>query len=149
MQTEHAYDKIYLGDAISARGSLFLQVCRKNTGWDFSHFYEGFMRSKTAELLDIGWPRVTCLNGRELYLHLQEEEPYLFVKGDHSWWESAAEWSGWFLCKYQWYWNLPSKEIAKVYTPECLLRIWPGAHSQGLTNYVMDNPPAGRESDLT
>lgn len=148
MQTEHAYHKLYLGDAISARGSLFAKVSNPDSGWNFSYFYENFMQSRTAKLLDIGWPRVICLNGVELLHLLQEEEPQLFVKGEHPWWVSAAEWAGWFLCKYQWYWNIPSKELVKRYTSKELLFIWPGAHSWGLTNYVMDNPPPGKESDL-
>lgn len=148
MQIEHAYDRLYLGDAMTARGSLFVQVSRDESGWDFSHFYEGFMKSETTRLLDKGWPRVACLNGVELLHYLQEHEPQLFVKGKHPWWVSAAEWAGWFLCQYQWYWNTPSKELVERYTPDCLLRIWPGAHSWGLMNYIMDNPPPGKESDL-
>lgn len=146
---EPAYPGLYVDDAMWSRGSLFVQVADDGTGWDFSHFYEEFMRCKTAELLDSGWPRVVCLNGTELLRYLQEYEPQLFVKGEHPWWPSAAEWSGWFLCKYQWYWNIPSKELVTRFTPDLLLRIWPGAHSQGLMNYVMDNPPAGWESTLT
>lgn len=148
MQTERAYSSSYVEEATEARGGLFALIANKEYGWDFSHFYEGFMRSETARLLDKGWPRLVCLNEYELLQYLQEKEPRLFIKGEHPWWVSAAEWAGWFLCQYQWYWNTSSKELVERYTPDCLLRIWPGAHSWGLMNYVMDNPPPGKVSDL-
>lgn len=139
-EMKYAYDKLYISDAMSARGSLFLQVVRDRSEIDFNHFYKGFMTCTTTQALDTGWPRVACLNGTELLHHLEEYEPHLFIKGEHDWWESAAEWSGWFLCVFQWYWNIPSPKIAKVYTPDVLLRIWPGAHSQGLMSFVQNNP---------
>lgn len=138
----HPYDEIYLSDNIITRGSLFAQVSRDTSGWDFSHFYREFMRCKTIAKLDISWPRYACLNGVELRMYLEEEEPHLFIKGEHPWSESAAEWAGWFLAYHQWYWNVSSPKLGDFYTTETLLRMYPGAHTKGLGCVVEDENPA-------
>lgn len=101
----HAYDEMYLGDIKHAQRSLFGHLARPENNVDMDRFIIEYMNSETRAALDIGWPKVASLNGRELLTYLREEEGYEPPYGVSLFSVEEAEWVGRFFADYQWYWG--------------------------------------------
>lgn len=109
-----AYDKDYLPGACDNLG-VMLDYAVGCCGMDLRVFYDRFLGSGVAGAIEAGHPRFLAgLSGLELAAIVLENsgsafpfrEEYSFPAHD-----SRLYWTGWALCRYQWFCARPFEEI--------------------------------------
>lgn len=102
--TTHAYNPLYLEDAMNNLGTML--DCAANVAhYDLLTFYEMFLSSGIASQMEIGNPRfVSGLSGLELMeLVVQRTSDKALPENRYSLFDRTPEfWTGWVLAYYQW-----------------------------------------------
>ena len=126
----HAYDEIYLGKAQMTLAWMFdyaVNGCRI----DVEEFYRMFLTSAYVHRFEKGNCSVVAgLSGVELAQRViwertpDEELPQpVFSLA-----RSPEYWLGYSLAYYQWYYNLPSREVVKKIPLDFLEKVYYGLH---------------------
>lgn len=126
-----AYSKVYLEDVVENQGKLFDFVANNFPNSDTEDFIKIYMSSKTRKSIDEASAYVNTMNAKELWEYFTKTEKY-FLKPGKSLEGFIPDWIGEFYAYYQWYYNMPSREIVKKITPEFLMKAYHGLHDLDL-----------------
>lgn len=114
----HAYDEIYLEDAMRNLGEAIDYIssdCQK----DIDEFFHLFISTGIAEEFGNGNPSyIAGMSGPELAMAVFEKAGYqgTFPCSSENTNKSPAYWCGWILAYYQWYTAMPFREISYYIT---------------------------------
>ena len=127
----HAYSEAYLGDVVEDQGKLFDLVSQRYPDNDTEDFINTYMASNTRKSIDISMAYVSTMDANELWEYFTETEGYKLKPG------KALEgfmpaWIGEFYAYYQWFYNIPSKEIVKKIPVSFLRKAYSGLHDLSL-----------------
>ena len=105
-----AYSDVYLGDVVENQGKLFDYVANTYPDKDTEDFINAYMTSKTRQSIDQAKAYVNTMDAKELWEYFKETEHYSLQQGKAM--EGfMPDWIGEFYAYYQWYFNMPSKEV--------------------------------------
>jgi hypothetical protein len=127
----HAYSEAYLGDVVEDQGKLFDLVSQRYPDNDTEDFINTYMASNTRKSIDSSMAYVSTMDANELWEYFTETEGYKLKPG------KALEgfmpaWIGEFYAYYQWFYNIPSKEIVKKIPVSFLRKAYSGLHDLSL-----------------
>ncbi len=135
----HAYDRLYLEDAMHNMGTMF-DCAIHIAHCDLTLFFEMFLSSGVASQMEVGNPRyVAGMSGMELMRVVLEKA------SDLQWNETAyapaertAEyWAGWTLAYYQWHTAYSFSFIQnKGLDISTILSLYPTLHEADLSKFV-------------
>lgn len=122
-----AYAKEYLDDVVENQGKLFDYVALNYPDYDTEDFIIRYMESKTRKAIDDSQAYVNTMNYKELWEYFTKSEGYTLKKG------SAIEgflpaWIGEFYAYYQWYCDIPSRELINKIPMAFLKKAYGGLH---------------------
>lgn len=122
-----AYAKEYLDDVVENQGKLFDYVALNYPDYDTEDFIIRYMESKTRKAIDESQAYVNTMNYKELWEYFTKSEGYTLKKG------SAIEgflpaWIGEFYAYYQWYYDIPSRELINKIPVAFLKKAYGGLH---------------------
>ncbi len=122
-----AYAKEYLDDVVENQGKLFDYVALNYPDYDTEDFIIRYMESKTRKAIDDSQAYVNTMNYKELWEYFTKSEGYTLKKG------SAIEgflpaWIGEFYAYYQWYYDIPSRELINKIPVAFLKKAYGGLH---------------------
>lgn len=129
---EHAYNEMWVADAVESQGVLFAYVSRTKPDCDFEQFIRDWMRCIIRKDIDRGVTRYACAPGVELLEDFLQEEQYAWPEGVCRMDWDMAYWVGRFYSYSQWYWNIPSAELVELIPPALLGTVYPGLHDSAL-----------------
>ena len=134
----HAYDEIYLDDAMKNLGEAFdyaVNYCHL----DLSAFLQMFITSGYASSYEKGVPKIISgLSGTELVYDIlvksmnQREFPDFEIEYHYS----KEYWCGWILAYYQWYTGRSFKSIQTYITMSEIEKLYPTLHEASETKFV-------------
>ena len=134
----HAYDEIYLDDAMKNLGEAFdyaVNYCHL----DLSAFLQMFITSGYASSYEKGVPKIISgLSGTELVYDIlvksmnQREFPDFEIEYHYS----KEYWCGWILAYYQWYCGRSFKDICKYLPAEQLEKMYPALHTASENRFI-------------
>ena len=122
-----AYPEVYLNDVVENQGKLFDLVAQSFPDKDTADFIKAYMSSKTRKSIDEGKAYVNTMDSKTLLAYFLETEKYELRSG------KAIEgfmpdWIGEFYAYYQWYYNVPSKEVVEKIPVAFLMKAYYGFH---------------------
>lgn len=122
-----AYAKEYLADVVENQGKLFDLVASSYPDCDTEDFITSYMSGMTRKAIDEGQAYVNTMDYKTLWDYFSRKDSYTPKKG------SAIEgfmpeWIGEFYAYYQWYYNIPSRELIKKVTVDFLKKAYVGLH---------------------
>ncbi len=131
-----AYAEEYLNDVVENQGKLFDLVSQQYPDKDTEDFINAYMASRTRGSIDKAQAYVNTMDAKELWAYFTETEHYALKDG------KALEgfmpaWIGEFYAYYQWYYNLPSAELAKKVPLTFLKKAYAGLHDLELNLAVV------------
>lgn len=127
-----AYDWIYLDEIVETQGWLFECLDDLVPGIDMDDFINRYMRSETRKWVDIAYPYVGTMNYDILYEYFVETEGFEPRFTERGFDQIALNWIGQFYARYQWWYNIPSREVIELLPLERMLRAYPGLHDLDL-----------------
>ena len=127
----YAYSEVYLNDVVENQGKLFDLVSRHYPNKDTVDFIESYMKSKTRKSIDEAQAFVNTMNAQELWNYFCETEHYQ-LKDGKALEGFIPDWIGEFYAYYQWYYNIPSKEVICKVPLEFLVKAYYGLHDLDL-----------------
>jgi len=122
----HAYDELYLYDAMRTLASAFdfvANIC----DIDLDSFMSLFIASKLSETFEIGFPRVVSgLSGPELAMEVFSKVGFEYVLADEEPdYDSSPEyWCGWIVAYYQWKTGRSFKDIQSLISMNEILSLY-------------------------
>lgn len=126
----HAYDKIYLDDAMKNLGEAFdyaVNICNMTA----DEFIDIFIAEGVAEQFGRGVPKcVSGMSGTELVCDTVERSgkrmdfPEAAVAYDYS----PEYWCGWILAYYQWYTGRSFSDIKRHVSMSEIIKLYPTLH---------------------
>lgn len=122
-----AYAQDYLDDVVENQGKLFDFVSYTYPDMDTEDFINTYMASKTRKSIDESQAYVNTMNAKELWKYFVETEKYTLKRGK-SLKGFIPDWVGEFYAYYQWYYDIPSKEIIKKIPLDFLEKAYYGLH---------------------
>ena len=122
-----AYPEEYLNDVVENQGKLFDFVAQQYPDKDTEDFINTYMASKTRKSIDEAKAYVNTKDAKELWEYFTETEKYNFRIGKALSGFMPA-WIGEFYAYYQWFYDLPSAELAKKIPVDFLKKAYPGLH---------------------
>lgn len=122
-----AYSEEYLNDVVENQGKLFDFVAQQYPDKDTEDFINTYMASKTRKSIDEAKAYVNTKNAKELWEYFTETEKYNLRTGKALSGFMPA-WIGEFYAYYQWFYDLPSAELAKKIPVDFLKKAYPGLH---------------------
>ena len=134
----HAYDEIYLDDAMDNMGEMLDYVVTQ-CKIDLEEFWDMFLASDYARQFEKGVPKIVAgTSGTELALNVLGKY-YVdmeFPKAQVEYECSATYWSGWILAYYQWYTNRSFSNIRKYISMEEIEALYPTLHEASEQKFV-------------
>lgn len=134
----HAYDKMYLDDAMRNLGEAFdyaVNVCNMEP----DDFMDMFIAGGLAEQFGLGVPKyISGMSGIELVWEVigrsgqLRELPEPWIEYDYS----PEYWCGWILAYYQWYTGRSFKNIRQHISMSEILRLYPVLHEAAEEKFV-------------
>ena len=122
-----ACDEAYLNDVVENQGKLFDFVSQKYPEKDTVDFINAYMSGKTRKSIDEAKAYVITMNAGELWDYFCKTDGYRLKDG-----KALAgfmpDWIGEFYAYYQWYYNMPSREIIKKVPVDFLVKAYGGLH---------------------
>lgn len=126
-----AYEKEYLNDVVENQGKLFDFVAQSYPDYDTEDFIITYMNSKTRKCIDEAMAYVNTMDAKELWKYFCDNEHYELKHGD-ALNGFMPDWIGEFYAYYQWYYNIPSKEVVKKVPLDFLKKAYHGLHDLDL-----------------
>lgn len=125
------YAKSYLDEVVETQGKLFDYVSQEYPQYDTASFIQSYMTSKTRQAIDEGQAYVCTMNPIELLNFYCDSENYKFKPGE-SIKGFVPDWIGEFYAYYQWFYNIPSKQLIDKIPVDYLIKAYPGLHDLDL-----------------
>lgn len=122
-----AYAQDYLDDVVENQGKLFDFVSYAYPDMDTEDFINTYMASKTRKSIDESQAYVNTMNAKELWKYFIETEKYTLKHGK-SLKGFIPDWVGEFYAYYQWYYDIPSREVIKKIPLDFLEKAYYGLH---------------------
>ena len=122
-----AYAKEYLADVVENQGKLFDLVASSYPDCDTEDFITSYMSGMTRKAIDEGQAYVNTMDYKTLWDYFSRKDSYtpkkgLAIEG------FMPECIGEFYAYYQWYYNIPSRELVKKVTVDFLKKAYWGLH---------------------
>lgn len=127
----HAYDEAYLDDVVENQGKLFDYIATNYPDADTEDFIKSYMYSETRKNIDESQAYVNTMFAKRLWGYFVETEGYKLKPGK-SLKGFMPQWIGEFYAYYQWYYNIPSREVIKKLPLDYLKRAYYGLHDLDL-----------------
>lgn len=127
----HAYNEIYLDDAMITLAELFSYVDNPK---DADFLFEAFIIRGIAQQFSKGNPRYLLLPSHVLFKEVAE--PYLKPIIPNPYSRSATYWCGYVLAYYQWYTGLSFEEIRYKLPPSKIIQMYNPLHEASLSKFV-------------
>ena len=127
----HAYNEIYLDDAMITLAELFSYVDNPK---DADFLFEAFIIKGIAQQFGNGNPRYLLLPSHVLFKEVAE--PYLKPIIPNPYSRSATYWCGYVLAYYQWYTGLSFEEIRYKLPPSKIIQMYNPLHEASLSKFV-------------
>ena len=127
----HAYNEIYLDDAMITLAELFSYVDNPK---DADFLFEAFIIRGIAQQFGKGNPRYLLLPSHILFKEVAE--PYLKPIIPNPYSRSATYWCGYVLAYYQWYTGLSFEEIRYKLPPSKIIQMYNPLHEASLSKFV-------------
>ena len=126
-----AYSEVYLGDVVENQGKLFDFVAQNYPDKDTVDFIQTYMNSQTRKSIDEGQAYVNTMDNSELWNYFCKTDGFILKKGE-SIKGFVPDWIGEFYAYYQWYYNIPSREVIKNVPIDYLIKAYGGLHDLNL-----------------
>lgn len=127
----HAYPEVYLSDVVEEQGKLFDLVAQNYPNIDTQDFIEKYMNSRTREAIDEAQAYVSNMSASELFDYFTKTENCSFSEGKTLNGFMPA-WIGEFYAYYQWYYNIPSRDVIQKIPLSFLEKAYFGLHDLDL-----------------
>lgn len=122
-----AYAEAYLSDVVETQGKLFDYVAEAFPDKDTEDFINFYMQSKTRRSIDESQAYVNTMDAGTLWEYFCQTENYELKDG-----KALAgflpDWIGEFYAYYQWFYNVPSREVVMKIPLDYLKKAYPGLH---------------------
>lgn len=122
-----AYPVEYLSDVVYSQGRLFDLVAQDYPNSDTAAFINAYMTSKTRQSIDQAQAYVCTMDAPTLWSYFTETEHYELQPGK-SMEGFAPDWIGEFYAYYQWYYNIPSREVIERVPLDFIRKAYAGLH---------------------
>lgn len=122
-----AYTDVYLNDVVETQGKLFDLVAQSYPDKDTKDFITTYMMSKTRKSIDQAKAYVNTMDAKSLWDYFSKNEKYT-LKSGKALEEFMPDWIGEFYAYYQWFYNIPSKEVVKKIPVDFLTKAYHGLH---------------------
>lgn len=126
-----AYEEAYLQEIVETQGELFENVGTYMPGIDVKDFIETYMTSQTREYVDQAKAYVCTMGAEELWEYLKKEDSFKPKKGNGIG-GFIPNWIGQFYAYFQWYYNMPSREIIRFLPVDFMMAGYRGLHDLDL-----------------
>ena len=134
----HAYDKMYLDDAMRNLGEAF-DYAVYSCGIKLENFMDMFITTGIASVFEKGLPKyISGLSGTELVIEVVNRAgKNIEVKDNIANYDCSPEyWCGWVLAYYQWYTGRSFKSIDKHVSVNAVLKLYPTLHEASEDKFV-------------
>ncbi len=120
-----AYSDVYLDDVVESQGKLFDLVAQEYPDKDTAAFINAYMSGRTRKGIDESQAYVNTMDARTLWEYFCRTEGFTPVNG------RALEgfmprWIGEFYAYYQWYYDVPSRELVRKIPVDFLMKAYAG-----------------------
>ena len=126
-----AYNQVYLSEVVENQGKLFDYVSYKFPQKDTVDFINNYMSGKTRKAIDESQAYVNTMSAVELWNYFCKTEGYE-LKDGKALEGFMPDWIGEFYAYYQWYYNIPSRELIKKVPVDFLIKAYWGLHDLDL-----------------
>ncbi len=126
-----AYPGDYMNDVVENQGKLFDEVAQEFPDKDTEDFIRSYMQSKTRKSIDSGQAYVNTMNAKELWDYYTKTENYSLKPG-RALTGFLPDWIGEFYAYYQWYYNIPSRDLIDKVPLDFLKKAYAGLHDLDL-----------------
>ena len=134
----HAYNEIYLDDAMNNLGEAFdYAVNRCNLSPD--DFMNRFIAGGLADQFGSGVPKyISGMSGTELAMEVisRSDNEYQFPEIEIDYYRSGEYWCGWILAYYQWFTGHSFKRINNHVPISEILKLYPTLHEASEEKFV-------------
>ena len=122
-----AYSEAYLSDVVENQGKLFDLVSQNYPDKDTLDFINAYMTSKTRKSIDEAQAYVNTMSAPELWDYFRKTDGFE-LKNGKAIQGFVPDWIGEFYAYYQWYYNIPSREVVKKIPVDFLIKAYGGLH---------------------
>ena len=122
-----AYPEVYLNDVVENQGKLFDLVSQNYPGTDTFDFVNAYMSGKTRKSIDEAQAYVNTMSAPELWDYFCKTDGFK-LKSGKTLEGFMPDWIGEFYAYYQWYYNIPSRELIKKIPVDFLVKAYGGLH---------------------
>lgn len=126
-----AYSESYLEQIVETQGYLFDFVAYKYPIYDTKDFINKYMRSETRRYIDESHAYINTMDYKELLKYFIKLDNYSFSPGE-TLTGFKPKWIGEFYAYFQWYYNIPSKDVIKKVPLDFLEKAYYGLHDLDL-----------------
>ena len=126
-----AYSESYLKEVVETQGKLFDYVSHMYPKKDTINFINSYMVSTTRKNIDEAKAYVNTMDFNELWEYFCTTDSFTLSDGK-SIEGFIPDCIGEFYAYYQWYYNIPSREIIKKIPVEFLVKAYSGLHDLDL-----------------
>lgn len=126
-----AYHEAYLQEIVETQGELFENVEEYAPGIDVKDFIETYMSGKTRAFVDKAKAYVCTMDAESLWEYFKKEECFNPKKGK-SIGGFIPNWIGQFYAYFQWYYDMPSRELIRLLPVDFLVAGYRGLHDLDL-----------------
>ena len=121
----------YLMEVVETQGILFEKVKDYIPGIDVRHFITHYMNSKVRKLIDEGQAYLCTMDSEELFHYFLEFDKYQIKQGEEIG-GFLPNWIGQFYAYFQWFYKIPSREVARQIPLDFLIACFAGLHDLDL-----------------
>ncbi len=127
----HAYNEIYLDDAMITLAELFSYV---NTPNDADVLFDAFINSGKSFQFERGNCKYLTMPSHALFNELVDGKIEMITPSPDS--RSITYWCGYVLAYYQWYTGLSFKEIKRSLPPSKIIEMYSPLHEADISKFV-------------
>lgn len=126
-----AYDESYVEQIMYAQADMFMYVKRTFPNYDIDDFITKYMQSYTRQRIDKADAYLANEDVEDLYAWFIKLDNYSFSPGE-TLTGFKPKWIGEFYAYFQWYYNIPSKDVIKKVPLNFLEKAYYGLHDLDL-----------------
>ncbi len=127
----HAYNKIYLEDAMTTLAEMFSYVTDEKTA---DKLFEYFIMSGIASQFERGNPRIINMPSHILFAEVTNNQ--IAPSKPDPYHMSKEYWCGYVLAYYQWYTGLKFEQIRNRLLPSQIIKMYNPLHEASLEKFV-------------